>query len=667
MARRNYKKTKRKLSRKVIHKTRRRTKNRVKKLSKNQSGGVITVSTDVMHEINEEIVKKRGRASSSSEAAAAPASSAAKKRGRASSSSESAAAPSSSAAKKRGRASSSSEAAAAPEKRAKPLLSDEELGKLVINSLFKKTTDVSFIQDNSRCGFILYGTLPKGVLFDTKNLPLREALDIDNIDKGIPLQHFCMKLSLVIDVPDADRSENYEYVGFKKDTYCKRAVSVIRSTKEAHLQKKLYDSFSCISGTSAFVPDVIAHGIFNREKLEHYISLFMSNRLGAATQHEIQLGTGAGIDDNVLHVLRELNSWLQQKIIEDTRKKDVTEKQNWAVDILLMEYIDTKLYETLYTLGTTTSILGTKSFDVSKIQKALLTTAAQLACATGVGIILYDCHPNNALSNASQSDVRLIDIGGAIDLKNEDDERYTVNIFDTMLDNIRYGKNTFCTIQQLCDFFDVIIAHTIVKKQTKQPKKAHYEEILTQKFQENLGTLVDFRCRQFTLEDIHHNLIMTAFVDFMMFIVVYGKDICQSRYTMERVYGAGTFSNFSAFLTQFRPNHRTFRSSVTPPLKSYDDNLSKVGTEISKIVTLCSSVECPINPEHLRLHYMLGQLSSAPPPPPSGPLSAPQTKKQPVKRKKSESEPSLSAPPPSAPQTETQPEQKGNQRGCTVM
>ena len=633
MARRNYKKTKRKLSRKVIHKTRRRTKNRVKKLSKNQSGGVITVSTDVMHEINEEIVKKRGRASSSSEAAAAPASSAAKKRGR---------------------ASSSSEAAAAPEKRAKPLLSDEELGKLVINSLFKKTTDVSFIQDNSRCGFILYGTLPEGVLFDTKNLPLREALDIGNIDKGIPLQHFCMKLSLVIDVPDADRSENYEYVGFKKDTYCKRAVSVIRSTKEAHLQKKLYDSFSCISGTSAFVPDVIAHGIFNREKLEHYISLFMSNRLGAATQHEIQLGTGAGIDDNVLHVLRELNSWLQQKIIEHTRKKDVTEKQNWALDILLMEYIDTTMYQTLYTRGITTSILSTKSFDLSKIQKALLTTAAQLACATGVGIILYDCHPNNALSNASQSDVRLIDIGGAIDLNNKCDKQFIIQTFDTMLTSILSGANTFCSIDELCNFFGVDTTAAIPNPDKKGKKGKQEQNILTKTFEGNLGTLVDFKCREFTIEDIHYNLIMTAFVDFMMYIVVYKTDACQSQYTMKSVYGKDTFNKFSDFLTQFRPNNITFRSSVTPPLKSYDDNLSKVGTEISKIVTLCSSVKCPIDPSLLRLPSMLTQ------------LSAQQKEKKPVKLTISDSAPPLSVPS-SAPQTETQSKQKGNQRGCTVM
>jgi len=662
MSRRKYKKTKRKLSRKIIHKTRRKTKNRVKKISKNQSGGVITVSTDVMHEINEEIDKKTSAASAAHVASAA------------------------SDTKKRGR-SSASKSAVASEKRAKPNppLSDEELGQLIINSLFKKTTDVSFIQDNSRYGFILYGTVPKGTLFNTRNLPLREALDIDKIDRGIPLQHFCMKLSLVLDVSHASRFESYDYVDFKNQTHSKRAVSVIRSTKEAHIQEKLYDSFSCISGTSAFVPDVIAHGVFSSEDFENHFRLFRGNKFAAATNYQILTETAQGIDDDVVHVFREIGDWLKQKNIEDARKKDVTEKQNWAVDILLMEYIDTKHYQTLYTLGTTTSILGTKSFNLSKIQKALLTTAAQLACATGVRIILYDCHPNNALSNASQEHVVLVDIGGAIDLNSDDDDKqYTVNIFDTMLDNIRDGKNTFCTIQQLCEFFGVDIdnAPTIVKKQTKQ---APYEEILTQKFQENLGTLVDFRCRQFTLEDIHHNLIMTAFVDFMMYIVLHNGNTCQSQYTMESVYGAGTFSNFSTFLTQFRANN-------IPPSESYHANLLKVGTEISKIVTLCSSVTCPIDPSHLRLPYMLGQLPrapslSAPPSAPSStpqrekqsvkrkksesepPLSAPQTKKQSVKRKKSESEPPLSAPPLSAPPppSEPQPEQKGNQRGCTVM
>jgi len=556
MARRKYKKTKRKLSRKVIHKTRRITKNRVKKLSKNQSGGMIKLSIGEMNNIRGNIVD------------------------------------------------ATISSAPATKKRVKPTpLSDEQLGQLIINSLFTKVTNVSLIQDSSLYGYILYGTVPEGVLFDTKYLSLREALDTYNTDRGITLQHFCMKLSLVHSIPDADRYEIYHYVDSNNDTHSKRAVSVISSTKEAHLQKKLYDSFACIRGTSPFVPDVIAHGVFNHEQFESYISLFKSNRLTAATK--------TGIESTVLHVFTEISAWLQQKNIEDERKPD-GEKQNWAVDILLMEYIDTRIYQTLYTLGTTTSILGTKSFDVSKIQKALLTTAAQLACATGVGIILYDCHPNNALSNASQSDVRLIDIGGAIDLKNEDDERYTVNIFDTMLDNIRYGKNTFCTIQQLCDFFDVIIAHTIVKKQTKQPKKAHYEEILIQKFQENLGTLVDFRCRQFTLENIHHNLIMTAFVDFMMYIVVYKTDACQSQYTMESVYGAGTFSNFSTFLTTFRPNDRTFRSSGTPS-DSYDANLSKVGTEILEIVTPCVSVKCPIDLTHLTTAHRLLHLPPLPP------------------------------------------------------
>ena len=104
MARRKYKKTKRKLSRKVIHKTRRRTKNRVKKLSKNQSGGMIVLSINAKTEFESNIAT---------------------------------------ASKKKGRAKPTS-------------LFDEELGKLIIDFLFTKVTNVSFIQDNSRYAYILY-------------------------------------------------------------------------------------------------------------------------------------------------------------------------------------------------------------------------------------------------------------------------------------------------------------------------------------------------------------------------------------------------------------------------------------------------------------------------------------------------------------------------------
>jgi hypothetical protein len=61
---------------------------------------------------------------------------------------------------------------------------------------------------------------------------------------------------------------------------------------------------------------------------------------------------------------------------------------------------------------------------------------------------------------------------------------------------------------------------------------------------------------------------------------------------MESVYGAGTFSNFSTFLT-------TFRSSGTPSYR-YDDKLRMVGSEISKIVEPCASVDCAIKTNRLR-------------------------------------------------------------------
>jgi hypothetical protein len=598
MSRRKYKKTKRKLSRKTIHKTRRRTKNRVKKLSKNQSGGMLGLNPALISKMESDTAV----ATTSTTPAPAPAP-ATKKRGRFSSSSVSDTAP---APTKRVRSSVSETDSTKRAKSNPPPLSDEELGKLIINSLFKKVTNVSFIQDSSRYGFILYATVPTGTLFDTRNLPLSQVLDTSNINRGIPLQHFCMKISLVLTNSNEDAFENYGYRDIGNQEYDKRALSFIRLIKEANYQKKLHDSFACMRGTSPFVPDVIAHGVFNHDSLESYISLFKANRLAAASE----TGTAAEIDRSVLHVLKEISEWLEQKNREDSRKTDASEKQNWAVDILLMEYIDTTEYKTLYTLG------NVRTWGrLTNIEKALLTSAAQLACATGVGIILYDCHKDNILSNASQEHVVLVDIGGAINYRDEKgDKQFILRTFDTML-GILSGGNPYCSIEQLCNFFGVDTTAAIVKPYKKGKQEPN---ILTQKLEENLGSLHDFRCREFTIDDIpiddiHHNLMMTAFIDFMMYIVVHNGNQCQSQYTMESVYGAGTFSNFSTFLTRFRPNERTFRSSGPPP-ESYDDKLVMVGQEISKIVTLCKSVNCPADLDELsKAHGLLIPSPARPP------------------------------------------------------
>jgi hypothetical protein len=479
-------------------------------------------------------------------------------------------------------------------------LSDEALGQLIIDFLFTKVTNVSLIQDSSRYGYILYATVPDGTVLDTRYLSLSEVLDTYKTDRGIPLQHFCMKISLVLDVTDAKMVENYEYRCNSNEPHDKRAVSVIHSINEAHIQKKLYDSFACMRGTSPFVPDVIAHGVFNHEQFESYISLFKANSLAAASA--TKTGTATGIDSKVLHVLTEISGWLKQKKREYLRNPD-EEKQNWAVDILLMEYIDTTEYKTLYTLG------NVRTWGrLTNIEKALLTSAAQLACATGVGIILYDSHKNNILSNKFQTRVVLIDIGGAIDYSDECDKQFILQTFGTMLDGILSGGKPYCSIEQLRAFFGVDIAPKILKK-----KSTDINEIISiqlyKKLEENLGSLHDFRCGEFTIDDIHHNLMMTAFVDFMMYIVVHNGNRCQSRYTMESVYGADTFINFSTFLTQFR--------SSGPPSESYDAKLLMVSEEILKIVELCKSVNCPADPR------LLGSLvsSSARPPPHATPAS----------------------------------------------
>ena len=207
-----------------------------------------------------------------------------------------------------------------------------------------------------------------------------------------------------------------------------------------------------------------------------------------------------------------------------------------------------------------------------------------------------------------------------------------------MLHGILSGKNTFCSIEELCNFFGVDTTAAIVKPYKKGKQE---QNILTKTFQQNLDTLVDFRCGELTIDNIHHNLIMTAFVDFMMYIVQHKGNMCKSQHTMESVYGAGTFRNFTTFLTQFRPNNRTFRTSGPPP-DSYDANLSNVSEEISKIVKLCSSVKCHIDPSHLRTAHRLLHLSPVPP-----------------------SEQPLSLPP--AAEAQAQAQEGPHQSGCAIM
>jgi hypothetical protein len=218
------------------------------------------------------------------------------------------------------------------------------------------------------------------------------------------------------------------------------------------------------------------------------------------------------------------------------------------------------------------------------------------------------------------------------------------------------GGNPYCSIEQLRAFFGVDITAAIPTNPDKKGKKGKQEpNILTQKLEENLGSLHDFRCREFTIDDIpiddiHHNLMMTAFIDFMMYIVVHNGNQCQSQYTMESVYGAGTFSNFSTFLTRFRPNERTFRSSG-PPSESYDAKLVMVGQEISTIVRLCSSINCPADLDELSKAH--GLLIPSPAIPPS---HTTQSSLRPL--------PSLEGQPP----PEAAAEQGGPlQRGCLIM
>jgi len=82
---------------------------------------------------------------------------------------------------------------------------------------------------------------------------------------------------------------------------------------------------------------------------------------------------------------------------------------------------------------------------------------------------------------------------------------------------------------------------------------------LSNAFKKCLTSFIDLRIESnLTVENIHRNLIMLAFIDFMInrfgLLDMRASSSCKCRYAMESVYGEGSFATFDMFLTNFNPN-----------------------------------------------------------------------------------------------------------------
>jgi len=361
-----------------------------------------------------------------------------------------------------------------------------------INDILMSASRIEFVQDDSVYSFIFYGTVSAPFCIDS-----------------VKFETFCMKISFV--------NKTTSVVTFTHTTTVededveKRVINEKVLEKEVTNQKKLYDSFVL----SPFVPRVFAASVFTNKEFNDIISSLQQKQVFSANA-----------DKTMMSILRHLHA-----------------NKSWNVHIFLMEYMDEK-YKTLDERSFTMSLMGseTKTFDPTNIRTGYLHMAANIACAaSSVGLILYDAHNRNGLSDSQGTDVRLIDVGDAFDLHNDDDTSKLQRMFNTMLSKI--SENSKELLPSLCSFFDV-----------DEPSK------LPERFYDNLR-FSDFRTQvDVSIQDIHRTLIMIAFIDFMMNTP--DRDSyssrhsnCRCRYTMEIIYGKNSFINFNSFIinTKCRP------------------------------------------------------------------------------------------------------------------
>jgi hypothetical protein len=211
-----------------------------------------------------------------------------------------------------------------------------------------------------------------------------------------------------------------------------------------------------------------------------------------------------------------------------------------------MEYIDEKTYATLDKC----SLRPDGKFDTTICNSGYQHMAANLVCAAGVECILYDAHNRNGLFNPTKKKVVLLDFADSYDLSIDHDIKKMKQMFNSMVSRMDSESVT-----HLCSFFNV----------------KHKGELLDA-FCKNLR-FTDFRTQEaaaIDIRDIHHSLIMVAFIDFMM-----NNPKSRCRYAMESVYGNVGFSNFSNFIKSF---------NLVLQTSMYDAELTKVAHFIMDIV-----------------------------------------------------------------------------------
>ena len=408
----------------------------------------------------------------------------------------------------------------------------------VFELLLGTDTELELISDNSTYSFVFYGVKSTGVCFKLN---------------GLSFNQFCMKISLVGHV-----AETYNYksvMTLEEVEEVKKYSTKDLIDKEVRIQRRL-DAIR-MNGGRPIVPYVID---------DCYLSSHEFENLGCWEQ------------PNVKSVVDSINQQLQQ---HDDR----------SVHMFFMEYIDTRKYKTL---AVRIPIWKGKMFKGDKTKEAYELMAANLAVMPGCNVIPYDANENNALVDTTADDLRSIDFGNTYDLERDKDE--IVELFNLMLRRIiNYsgdGISGFPSLQSLCVFFGIDITKEHITKQhiTKQHiAKQHIAAELLERFIKDLDSFVNLQEKgNNTIENIHRNLIMLAFIDFMKnrFGLKQPFKFCRCKNAMEIVYGKRNFEDFFKFTINFSP--RIIIEKHIPELDIIQGIIQGIFTPTAPSVSSCA-------------------------------------------------------------------------------
>jgi hypothetical protein len=460
----------------------------------------------------------------------------------------------------------------------------------IIRLLLSDVNECCILSDMSTYSFVFQ-------LF-MKNYKLLDTIDMPGLGKKRKeVGSFCCKLCFVSNPPlSLD-----EYPEGKDDIkVIKYSVLPSKAQQEGNIQGQLWRSFPM-----PFVPDVIAqHNLSNEEFKEMFARILIPSYRWSYPEYAMpsfseftEVEHNKEIDSPGVMGSRE---GIYNYIIAQFTK-------GISVHVILMEMIGVVSEHQIFKpLRQLTSI----ALEASSIR-----VAAQMVLAETRGIAPHDIHEDNAFGTMDGTRTTIIDLGGILDMSNENDVHKLVRCFD-MCDDERYKITSIKqdkqnllelngmihmqriddpteqeqdklrimdpSLEELCLFLDVDMTRpeNITDKAYRQQLKNN----LVKKFRTEIQQcFADFGKEGPTMKNVHFRLMILAFIDFMYNRIALNHPYCQSRQILERVYPVGRvitsigslsiFKDFRSFLKGFKLRTLPSKNNVDKVVANIEEHL----------------------------------------------------------------------------------------------